>query len=104
MQFDADKTAFIKGLYLDILGRLPDAAGLRFWEEYPDSNLVAAFKVEAQKELDKRKDVIKGLYNDILGREPDTEGFKFWQSYQPWCNLVDAFKVEAQKELNLRAA
>ena len=104
MQFDADKTAFIKGLYYDILGRAPDAAGLRFWEEYPDSNLVAAFKVEAQKELDKRKDFIKGLYNDILGREPDAEGFKFWQSYQPWCNLVDAFKFEAQKELDAKAA
>jgi hypothetical protein len=49
MQFDADKTAFIKGLYYDILGRAPDAEGLRFWEEYPDSNLVEAFKAEAQR-------------------------------------------------------
>ena len=104
MQFDADKTAFIKGLYYDILGRAPDVKGLQFWEEYPDSNLVAAFRAEAQKELDQRTDVIKGLYNDILSREPDAEGFKFWQSYQPWCNLVNAFKFEAQKELNLKAA
>ena len=99
MQFDADKTAFIKGLYYDILDRSPDAEGLRFWEQYPDDNLVAAFKAEAQKELDSRKDFIKGLYQEVLGREPDEEGFKFWQSYRPWCNLVDAFKVEAQKEL-----
>ena len=104
MQFDADKTAFIKGLYYDILGRAPDAEGLRFWEEYPDSNLVEAFKAEAQKELDSRKDFIKGLYQGVLSREPDEDGFKFWQSYQPWCNLVAAFKVEAQKELNLKAA
>ena len=104
MQFDADKTAFIKGLYYDALGRAPDAEGLRFWEEYPDYNLAAAFKAEAQKELDSRKDFIKGLYQEVLSREPDEDGFKFWQSYQPWCNLVAAFKVEAQKELNLKAA
>lgn len=103
-EVDKDHTAFIKGLYYDILGRAPDAEGLAFWETYaPVSNLVAAFKVEAQKELDKRKDFIKGLYHDVLGREPDEEGFKFWQSYQPWCNLVDAFKFEAQKELDARA-
>ena len=104
MQFDADKTAFIKGLYYDVLGRAPDAEGLRFWEEYPDSNLVEAFKAESQKELDKRKDFIVGLYHQVLDREPDSAGLSFWQSYRPWCNLVDAFKVEAQKELAERAA
>ena len=98
-EVDKDHTAFIKGLYQNLLDRTPDAEGLRFWEEYPDSNLVEAFKSEAQKELDSRKDFIKGLYQEVLGREPDEEGFKFWQSYQPWCNLVDAFKFEAQKEL-----
>ena len=98
-EVDKDHTAFIKGLYQNLLDRTPDAEGLRFWEEYPDSNLVEAFKAEAQKELDSRKDFIKGLYQEVLGREPDEEGFKFWQSYQPWCNLVDAFKFEAQKEL-----
>jgi len=104
MQFDADKTAFISGLYYDILGRAPDAEGLRFWEQYPDDNLVAPFKAEAQKELDKRKDFIVGLYHEVLDREPDSAGLSFWLSYRPWCNLVDAFKVEAQKELDLKAA
>ena len=50
--FDTDKTEFIKGLYKDILNRDADPEGLAFWEEYPDENLVAAFKVEAQKELE----------------------------------------------------
>jgi hypothetical protein len=104
MQFDADKTAFISGLYHDILGRAPDAEGLRFWEEYPDENLVAAFKVEAQKELEGRKYFIRGLYHGVLDREPDEEGFAFWQSYKPWDNLTNAFRVEAQKELDLKAA
>ena len=104
MQFDADKTAFITGLYHDILDRAPDEEGLKFWEQYPDSNLVAAFKVEAQKELDGRKYFIRGLYHGVLDREPDEEGFAFWQSYKPWDNLVDAFKFEAQKELAERAA
>jgi len=104
MQFDADKTAFISGLYYDILGRAPDAEGLRFWEQYPDDNLVAAFKAEAQKELDKRKDFIVGLYHEVLDREPDSAGLSFWLSYRPWCNLEDAVKVEAQKELDLKAA
>ena len=52
---DRDHTSFIKGLYLNILGREADEPGLRFWEVYePRSNLVAAFTVEAQKELDAR--------------------------------------------------
>jgi len=52
---DKDHSAFIRGLYADILGRDPDEEGFRFWENYePRSNLVAAFKVEAQKELDAR--------------------------------------------------
>ncbi len=52
---DKDHSAFIRGLYSDILGREPDEEGFRFWENYePRSNLVAAFKVEAQKELDAR--------------------------------------------------
>lgn len=52
---DKDHSAFIRGLYADILGREPDEEGFRFWENYePRSNLVAAFKVEAQKELDAR--------------------------------------------------
>ena len=49
---DRDHSTFIRGLYQDILGREPDEEGFRFWENYePRSNLVAAFKVEAQKEL-----------------------------------------------------
>ena len=102
-EVDKDHAAFIKGLYQNLLDRTPDAEGLRFWEEYPDSNLVEAFKVEAQKELDGRKHFIRGLYHGVLDREPDEEGFAFWQSYKPWENLVGAFKFEAQKELAERA-
>lgn len=54
MMFDTDKTAFIKGLYMDILNREADLEGLAFWEEYPDDNLVAAFKIEAEKEIASR--------------------------------------------------
>jgi hypothetical protein len=52
--FDTDKTEFIKGLYKDILDRDPDPEGLAFWEDYPDDNLVNAFKVEAEKEIELR--------------------------------------------------
>ena len=49
---DRDHSEFIRGLYMDVLKREPDEEGFRFWEEYePRSNLVAAFMVEAQKEL-----------------------------------------------------
>ena len=52
---DRDHSEFIRGLYVDILGREPEEEGFRFWERYePRSNLVAAFKVEAQKELAER--------------------------------------------------
>jgi len=47
-----DDTNFIHCLYDHVLGRQPDEEGLRFWEHYePRSNLVAAFVVEAKKEL-----------------------------------------------------
>ena len=49
---DRDHSEFIRGLYMDVLKREPDEEGFRFWERYePRSNLVAAFMVEAQKEL-----------------------------------------------------
>ena len=49
---DRDHSEFIRGLYVDVLKREPDEEGFRFWERYePRSNLVAAFMVEAQKEL-----------------------------------------------------
>ena len=49
---DRDYSEFIRGLYVDVLRREPDEEGFRFWERYePRSNLVAAFMVEAQKEL-----------------------------------------------------
>jgi len=49
---DRDHSEFIRGLYVDVLRREPDEEGFRFWERYePRSNLVAAFMVEAQKEL-----------------------------------------------------
>ena len=49
---DRDHSDFIRGLYVDVLKREPDEEGFRFWERYePRSNLVAAFMVEAQKEL-----------------------------------------------------
>jgi hypothetical protein len=49
---DRDHSEFIRGLYADVLRREPDEEGFRFWERYePRSNLVAAFMVEAQKEL-----------------------------------------------------
>lgn len=103
-EVDKDHTAFITGLYRDVLDRAPDEEGLAFWETYePKDNLVKAFKFEAQKELDGRKYFIRGLYHGVLDREPDEEGFAFWQSYKPWDNLVDAFKFEAQKELAERA-
>jgi len=52
---DRDHSEFIRGLYVDVLRREPDEEGFRFWERYePRSNLVAAFMVEAQKELTAR--------------------------------------------------
>jgi len=49
---DKDHSAFIRGLYADILKRDPDEEGFRFWENYePRENLVEAFRSAAQKEL-----------------------------------------------------
>jgi hypothetical protein len=55
MEVTRDDTFFVHCLYDYILGRRPDAEGLKFWEEYePRSNLVQAFIAQATKELAER--------------------------------------------------
>lgn len=47
-----DDTAFIKGLYRDVLKRDAEPEGLAFWEQYePKENLVNAFMAAAEKEI-----------------------------------------------------
>ncbi len=75
----AEPDGFLSALYHDVLGRSPDAAGLRNWERALASGLTRAdvarqfvFSTEATR------DCVSALYTDLLGRSPDSGGLAFW--------------------------
>lgn len=72
--------AFVTALYLEVLGRLPDAGGLAFWSgrlDGGDSRASVADAVLRSSESIARQ--VMAIYADILGRSPDDGGLAFWQ-------------------------
>jgi hypothetical protein len=66
-------TAQIAQAYRDILGREPDAEGLKYWASTgEDINSIRSNIQIIEKEL------IADVYEDVLGRAPDAEGLKYW--------------------------
>jgi hypothetical protein len=74
-----DPTAFVTGLYTDLLGRDPDAAGFNYW-----TNRLAAgtnpytvalgFSTSAERQAN----VIAQDYADFLGRDPEPGAVDYW--------------------------
>jgi len=63
----------IANIYQNILGRDPDAEGLKYWlstGETPE-------QIENNIRLIEKQN-IANFYKDILGREPDAEGLEYW--------------------------
>jgi len=66
----------ITGLYKNVLGRAPDAAGMAYWTAQANSGasiaqISAGFTNSVEAKLD-------GLYSSVLGRAPDAAGMAFW--------------------------
>lgn len=67
-------TAEIEKLYTDVLGRAPDATGVKYWQ---DSGLsLAEIKNQMQRTPEGQ---VAAIYQNVLGRAPDPEGSQFWQ-------------------------
>ncbi|MEX2560843.1 MAG: DUF4214 domain-containing protein, partial [Pirellulales bacterium] len=82
---------FVAGLYNDLLGRAPDAAGLLFWESQMSAGAsrgqVAASFVNSDEfhgllvdDPNDRFGAFEGWYQDYLNRNADAGGRAFWVS------------------------
>ncbi len=73
-------SAYVTGLYQQLLGRAPDASGLQFWSGLLTSGdadppgIVAGFYASIESRLGRVRD----LYRDILLRDPDPSGHTYW--------------------------
>jgi hypothetical protein len=72
----AANTDAITKLYQDILGRLPDAAGLNYWVEQATKgtslgSIQGAFQNSPEVQ-------VKSLYQEVLHRAPDAAGLSYW--------------------------
>jgi predicted peptidase len=78
--------AFVRKLYLEFLGREPDAKGLATWTEVLSSGkatmarLVLGFVDSAEYKSKPQTDeeFVTALYRIIFDREPDADGLKAW--------------------------
>jgi uncharacterized membrane protein/transglutaminase-like putative cysteine protease len=71
----ADSSAFVEGLYADVLGRSGDAGGLAFWRSALDGGVSRAAVARAfltSAEADRR--ALDDYYARFLGRGPDPGG------------------------------
>jgi photosystem II stability/assembly factor-like uncharacterized protein len=74
-------TAFVDGLYRDLLDRTPSTNELNQWMTAPNSNLnplQVAFLFTTSKEYE--DDQIKSTYQHLLGRVPSGAEISLWQS------------------------
>jgi phage-related minor tail protein len=68
--------AAISNAYQTALGRVPDSAGLAYWQQQAQSgastsNIVSAISNSTEAKL-------VGLYRSLLGRDPDAAGLQWW--------------------------
>lgn len=87
---------WITGLYVDLLGRVPDAAGIQHWVVKlnlgEDPYFIAlAFTAGAERQ----SQVIRGAYQAFLGRQPEAGAVNFW---------LDQFMTHNQNRFDLGKA
>ena len=76
-------TQVVTAAYQDLLGREPDAAGMRTWrtklvdEGWTEERLRKELKKSAEYKNHHADKIITAAYEDLLGREPDETGKKF---------------------------
>ncbi len=73
-------TATVHGLYVQILGRIPDEAGLTFWANalshgvFTSGQIASEFLHSAEYDANE----VQSLYRSILGSAPATTEISFW--------------------------
>ena len=109
-------TQIVRRAYRDVLGREPDAEGLRYYR----SQIIDEGWTEAQVRSDMRRSdeyktrssdetsasgttraraesIVRRAYRDVLGREPDAEGLRYYRS-----QIIDEGWTEAQVRRDMR--
>lgn len=72
---------YVNRLYVDLLGRAPDAAGLAFWTGLLNAGVSrydVALAIQSSPEY--RTNQIQSLYQQLLGRQADAQGLAFFLS------------------------
>ena len=80
----------VRAAYKAVLGRDPDAEGMKYWMNDPNFNL-SVFTQAAKPEL------VTQAYDKILGRKPDEGGYNYWVN-DPGFSQAN-FALAAQPEL-----
>jgi hypothetical protein len=73
-------TAIVHGLYVQILGRTPDATGLAFWTNALTAGAFTSGQVASElfHSAEYAANEIQSLYRSILGRAPNSPEVGFW--------------------------
>ena len=80
----------VSGLYLTIIGRSPDAAGVSYWVDEVISGKLTVSQVgqsffEQPEVIEKYENLsngsfIEAVYQNVLGRDVEEEGFSYWKN------------------------
>ena len=95
-QAHAGTTAYLFGLYADVLGRTPDPAGLDYLEAAAQGGVSPAQIADGflgSLEADAQR--VGGYYRNYLGRDADAAGAQVWLSLLQSGQLSDAQVAQA---------
>ena len=74
-----DSAAAVVGYYADVLGRLPDEAGFRDWQQAAAQGASPAQLAEGFLTSEEAsRNLLDGYYQKFLGRQPDPAGEAGW--------------------------
>jgi hypothetical protein len=95
-QAHAGTTAYLFGLYADVLGRSPDPAGLDYWETAARGGMsVAQITDSFLDSLEADEQRVGGYYHNYLGRNADAAGAQVWLSLLQSGQLAPAQVAQA---------
>jgi hypothetical protein len=78
-QAHAGTTAYLFGLYADVLGRTPDPAGLDYWQAAAHSGLSPAQIADGfLGSAEEQQRLVAGCYANYLGRSGEASGVQYW--------------------------
>jgi hypothetical protein len=80
-QAHASPTAYLSGLYADVLGRQPDAPGLAAWQQAAQGGLSRQALAEGfLQSPEKQLQFVDRSYTDFLGRAGEPSGVAAWMT------------------------